>query len=194
MPDLQIRHHRTGTILYAGRFRTVRDCVEQAVRDGVCLDYADLRNANLAHAALDDATLRRARLDYANLTGANLSEARLSGASFAHATLYGTCLCFSALDSCDFRGAFFGGTDVAGAVLDRGRFSTLSAFSLNFIDAGQLQNCLYHAEDGKGCAFSKPPLVLHGLAQPIVLMEEHILIGHRLLRRAEWAGRNEQAA
>ncbi|PJB73000.1 MAG: hypothetical protein CO093_01695 [Alphaproteobacteria bacterium CG_4_9_14_3_um_filter_47_13] len=54
MPKLQIKNSRTNIILYEGVFATVKDCLEQAVQERVCLDYADLRHANLANGALDD--------------------------------------------------------------------------------------------------------------------------------------------
>lgn len=186
MPKLQIRNHRTGAVLYDGVFSDARRCVEQAVRENVCLAYADLRHANLAQASLDDARLQGALLRHANLTGANISEALLSGADFSGATLAAACLCLSDLENCNFDAAQFGGTDIAGVRLDKARFSGLSAFTLNFADAGGLDNCLYRSSTGTVCAFSKPPLVLGGLPVPVVFMDRHLKIGYAAKTYREW--------
>lgn len=186
MPQLQIKNHRTEEIIYHGQFNSAKDCVEQAAQDNVCLDYADLRHANLSHVSLDDAIMRHARLDHANLTGANLSEARLSGTSFAGVTLHGACLAFSALDGCNFENCEFGGTYIAGAVLDNARFSALSAFSLNFIDAERMDDCIYTAASGVSCPFSRPPLAINGLALPVVFLDRHLKIGRSVRTYEEW--------
>jgi len=188
MPRLEIRNHRTGTIIYEGEFATARACVEQAVGDGICLDYADLRHTNLANATLDDAVMRHVRLDGANLTGANLSEAQLDGTSFVNAALYAACLCLSSFSGCGFEGATFGGTDIAGSRLQACRFSTLSAFSLNFIDAAAIADCRYYASEGAVCPFSKPPLVLQGLALPVIALDHHLKIGSSARTWQEWDG------
>lgn len=185
MPQIAIKHHRTKTVLHAGHFSGLRAAVEDAVRTHVRLDGADLRHANLALAGLDGAALSGARLDGANLTGANLSESVLSGTSLAGTTLHGACLCFSDLENCDFCGALFGGTDIAGTRLDRSRFAGLSTFSLNFIDADSLKDCLYLDTDGQKHLFSHPPLVVLGLPQPLILTERHIQVGHTLILRPD---------
>lgn len=187
MPRLEIRNHATGAVIYDGLFATARDCVEQAAREGVCLDYADLRNANLANAALDDVIMREARLDGANLTGANLSEARLDGTSFTNATLHAACLCLSSLAGCGFEGSLFGATDVTGCLMQSCRFSTLSAFSLNFIDAANLEDCSFRNSQGFVCPFSKPPVALHGFALPVIFLDRHLKIGSLTKTYQEWA-------
>ncbi len=186
MPALQIINHRTGTLIYQGRFQTAGACLEQAAADNVSLDYADLRNANLAGTALDGISMRYALLDRVNLTGANLSEARLDGASFRGATLQGACLAFSTMEHCNFDGTFFGATDIAGAVLDDSHFSTLSAFSLNFIDCTSLHGCTYQEDGEERCHFSSPPLVLHGLSLPVVFMQDHLKIGAAVKHYEQW--------
>ena len=193
MPRVQIKNHRTGTVLFEGDFTTAKACVEQAVRDSVCLDYADLHNANLCNAMLDDALMRHARLDYANLTGANLSEARLDGTSFASATLHASCLCYSSLNNANFDSAQFGATDITGCALRKGRFSGLSAFTLNFIDAGVMDNCLYRSTAGVACPLSKPPLVLQGMDLPVILLDRHLKIGPLVRPFRDWFHTNDNS-
>lgn len=186
MPRLQIKNYRTGETIFAGRFASAKECVEQACRDHVNLDYADLRHTNLGNAMLDDITMRHARLDYANLTGANLSEAQLSNTSFAYATLHAVCFCYSSLENCNFDNALFGATDITGCALQKSRFSALSAFSLNFRDSARMDNCVYRAAAGTMCPVSRPPLVLKGLSVPVILMDLHLKIGHTVKTCREW--------
>lgn len=187
MPLLQIKNYCTNAVIYEGRFPSVRACVEQAVREKVKLDYADLRHASLANADLDDGVLRHARLDYTNLTGANLSEVRLESAIFRGATLHGACLCFSDLTGCDFEDSQFGGSDIAGARIEYAQFSLPSSFSLNFTDAESLTGCTYLAANGQRCPFSRPPVVIHGLSLPVIFLDRHLLAGETVLSYEEWA-------
>ncbi|MGL6125765.1 pentapeptide repeat-containing protein [Chryseobacterium artocarpi] len=76
---------------------TIKDTLQQAVKDGATLDGANLvganlyganlYGANLVGANLDGATLDGANLDGANLYGANLDGANLDGANLYGANL-----------------------------------------------------------------------------------------------------------
>lgn len=142
-----VRHVRTRAVLYEGAFDSLRHCVEEAVRAGVCLD------------------------------GANLSESALTGTSFANATLYGTCLSLSDMTGCNFQGALFGGTDIAGALLSRARISTSSALGLAWSSARHDGALFFDEISGKICPISQPPLVIEGLGGMMALMDRHIRIG-----------------
>ena len=72
MKPYTLKNHRTGQRLYEGVFAGMKECVESAVREGMCLDGADLGRANLVNAQMDEASLRGARFAGANLMGANL--------------------------------------------------------------------------------------------------------------------------
>lgn len=61
---------------------SLKELVEKAVRDGIGLNYANLKGANLEDADLEDADLRGADLRGANLSGANLGGANLRDAKF----------------------------------------------------------------------------------------------------------------
>ncbi len=186
MPRLQIKNHRTGETLYEGSFDTAKDCIEQAASEGVNLDYADLHHTNLSNAALDDIVMRHARLDGSNLTGANLSEARLDGTSFTNTTMHGACLCESSLKGCNFEGASFGATDITGSILQNCSFSTLSAFTLNFINAKTVKDCRFEDNTKAICPFSKPPVILQGLALPVILLDRHLKIGSTIKTYQDW--------
>jgi hypothetical protein len=178
MRAISIKEVGSGQILYHGRFRDLKACVEAAIADGASLKNADLRHANLAHAALDDGELQGARLDNANLCGANISEAALEGAILTNAALQNACFSFADLRQCDFTGGLFGATDITGARMDGARFSTLSSFTLNFRDTASMDDCLFFNETSReSCRFSRPPIAITGLAWPVALLDSHVQVG-----------------
>jgi hypothetical protein len=65
---------------YEAENATIKDAVEQAVKEKVSLCLANLRLANLSSADLSSADLRLANLRLANLSSANLRLAELSSA------------------------------------------------------------------------------------------------------------------
>ena len=82
---------------------TIKETLEQAIKENANLEYADLRNANLYkanleyadlynanlyNANLEDANLRNADLRNANLINANLEDADLRNANLYNANLY----------------------------------------------------------------------------------------------------------
>ena len=117
-----------------------------------------------------------------NLTGANLSEAYLKNANFSNTALYNTCFSFSNMAACDFKEARFGGTDIAGAIIDGSAFSSLSAFSLDLTLVRQMKDCLFVNRNGQASIMSRPPIVLKGFGKtPIILTDNHIHAGHNRL-------------
>lgn len=164
--------------LYYGTFSSFRRCVEQAVADGVSLRGASLHNANFLNADLDGADLRQADLSGCNLTGANASECQMNGADFTGATLHGTILCESDLSHAHMGSVAFGATDIFAAVLKDCRFSSLSAFTLNFIDALTLSGSCFINPCRTICPMSRPPVLIQGLNQRMIIMDRHIKIGH----------------
>ena len=96
MEHIQIRTWSTNETIfeYEG---TLKEAVEEAVRQGISLKYADLRDANLEGADLKGANLRDADLRDADLNNANLEGAHLSGADLNSAKLIGADLRFADL-------------------------------------------------------------------------------------------------
>jgi uncharacterized protein YjbI with pentapeptide repeats len=174
---IQTIRNVAGDVVFEGCFDTMRACAEMAVSTGVCLDGAVLSGENLMNASLDGSRLRGARLDNANLTGVNLSEALLDGADFTNASLQGACLCQSSLRGCNFDGASFGDTDIAGSNIGGSHFSTPSAFLLNFIDTADMSGCYYSASVTEAYLMSRPPVTIHGLPFPVAFMDEAVKIG-----------------
>ena len=71
-----------GKVLFAleKENNTIKDTLEEAVRNNVNLENANLRNANLENANLRNANLENANLRNANLRNANLENANLRNA------------------------------------------------------------------------------------------------------------------
>jgi uncharacterized protein YjbI with pentapeptide repeats len=177
--DIISRH--SDKILFSGRFRSFRHTLESAVTNNTDLTGADLRARNLSGISLDDALLDQADFTGSNLTGANLSEARLRGASFINTCLYNTCFAYSDLQGCSFIDASFGGTDITGSNLSHSTFSTLSCFSLDFVDAAAMTGCIFTNPDGMIATMSKPPLVIKGASRSVIIfMDRTVKIDHAL--------------
>ena len=83
-----------GKVLFAleKENNTIKDTIEEAVRNNANLinanlENANLRNANLENANLINANLENANLEYANLINANLYNANLEYANLEYANL-----------------------------------------------------------------------------------------------------------
>ena len=90
---------------YEKENNTVKDTVEEAVRQKVNLNGASLDGANLYRANLDGASLNGASLNGANLYRANLNRANLDGANLNEASLYGANLNEASLYRANLDGA-----------------------------------------------------------------------------------------
>ena len=75
---IEIKSWSDGRVLYSGEHETVKEAAEKAVKNGVSLTGADLRDADLGGANLMDAKLGGADLRDAYLSGADLRDAYLS--------------------------------------------------------------------------------------------------------------------
>lgn len=172
--------------LFAGEYDSIKDCIEDAVRNEINLDYVDLRGVNLMNADLDEGMFNHARFDHANLTGANLSGTKLNGACFRNATLYNTCFCEAQLSGAQFFGASFGATDIDWADISKTCFDTLLALDLQFSDALLMQSALYYDRTGTICNLSHPPVVIKGLQNVVVLFDDHMKVGSVVLPYPSW--------
>ena len=101
----EIKHRRTGEVIFSCETETMRQCVEQAVRDSADLRAADLSAADLSHADLRHAGLRYADLRHAGLRHADLRYADLRNADLRHADLSAADLRHADLRSADLNSA-----------------------------------------------------------------------------------------
>jgi hypothetical protein len=180
MPFFEIRSMPDGLILYSGEHKNFRACVEMAVKERISLRRADLRQANLLNAMLDGADLREADFSGTNLTGVNLSEAQLDHGLFSGSILVNAVLCESSARNTNFIDASFGATLIAESILDGSYFSTLSAFDLDFQTAGSMKNCSFVNPCHTVCPMTRPPLVIRGLAKPLIIMDRHMKVGNEV--------------
>ena len=107
---------------YSKEDNTIKDTVEEAVRQGISLN-----GASLDWASLNWASLNGASLDWASLNGASLNGASLNGASLNRASLDGASLNWASLDgalnvpyiplNCPSDGAFIGWKKVDGKLV-----------------------------------------------------------------------------
>ncbi len=178
MTYYQITSIQDGRTLYCGEFSTFRDCVEAAITHGASLRHADLRRAKLLNAMLDGADLRGADFTGTNLNGANLSEAKLDNALFYGTGLINGVLCESSLKDAQFIDSRFGATLIDSALLDRAHFSGLSTFTLDFTGVRSMRHCRFLNPCGTLCPMTRPPVVIHGLSRPFIVLDQHLKIGH----------------
>ncbi len=85
MENIEIKSRWNGKVLVAGKYESIKDCLEK--NRGASLQGANLRGANLRDANLQDANLQGANLQGANLQGAFLQDANLQGANLRGASL-----------------------------------------------------------------------------------------------------------
>ena len=105
---IEIKNRWTGNVLfeYEKEDNTLKDTLEQAIKEDANLRDADLEGANLRDAYLRDAYLRGANLRGANLRGADLRCANLRGANLRCAYLRDADLEGADLEGADLRGAY----------------------------------------------------------------------------------------
>ena len=86
---MEIKNRYTGKIIHSGDFNSMKELVEDAIKNKINLRYAYLEGANLEGANLEGADLRYANLYGINLRDANLRDAYLSGINLNRANLRG---------------------------------------------------------------------------------------------------------
>lgn len=182
-----LRKTGQGDLLFQGDFDHIKETVEAAVNQGVCLDYVDLRGANLMNANLDEGHFNHARFDHANLTGANLCGAQLQSTRFLNATLYNTYLCEANLTGAQFFGSSFGGVDIAWADIKDTCFDTMTALDLNFSHSLIMKGAMFYDPTGVTCEMSHAPIVIKGLEYPIVLFDNHMKVGAAVMSFDAWS-------
>ena len=124
---IEIKHRRTGAVLWSGEANNLKDGLVAAVKSGadlwganlggVDLGGASLKGASLEGANLEGAYLRDANLADANLAGANLAGANLDDASLVGAYLMDANLEGASLEGANLEGASLGGANLKGANL-----------------------------------------------------------------------------
>ena len=84
---MEIKNRKTGEIIFSGEYSSMRECVEDAVRKKISLQWAYLQGVDLQDADLQDADLQWASLRWSGLQGSILQRSRLQGADLQGARL-----------------------------------------------------------------------------------------------------------
>ena len=113
---------------YEKENNTLKDTLEEAVKQEANLYRANLDGANLYRANLDGANLNRASLNRASLNRASLNGASLEGANLNRASLEGASLNGASLEGANLNRASLEGASLEGANLNR---ASLEGASLN---------------------------------------------------------------
>ena len=103
---------------YEKEDNTLKDTLEEAIKQGANLDRASLDGANLDGANLNGASLNGASLYRASLDGASLDGANLDGASLNRASLYRASLYRASLNGANLNGANLDRANLYGASLN----------------------------------------------------------------------------
>ena len=162
---------------YEKENNTIKDTVEEAVRNGVSLENADLVCADLSNAYLSGANLCEADLSGANIREANLSDAYLKDAHFEHAYFYyadlscanlsGANLREACLFGVNFRSANLSGAYLSNAIINAAGMAftnlseaDLSGVNLYGVDLTDAKNIPYipmNIPDGELIGWKKLP-------------------------------------
>ncbi len=115
---------------YTNENATIKDAVEEAVKQNISLSLANLSSANLRSADLSSANLRSADLSLADLSLANLSSANLRSANLCSADLRS-----ANLSSANLRSANLCSADLRSADLRSAKLSLANLSSANLRSA-----------------------------------------------------------
>ena len=154
----EIKHRVTGEVLFSCEASSLKEAVLAAIKDGVSLRWADLRNvdlsgADLRNVDLSGADLSGADLRNADLRNADLRNADLRSADLIGANLIGANLIGANLRSADLRNADLSFADLSGADL---RNADLRSADLSFADlrSAYLRNVNLRSADLSGADLS----------------------------------------
>ena len=146
-----------------------------------------IRNINgavIAHS--DEKTLRRAAeycvMQNMDLSGADFRGGRLRGAALdgmrgKDACFWSADLTNSDLGLADLRGAYFSSTILEGAVLDGAKISCPSFWSCDLQNIKSMHGLIYSHRGEVDISLNRPPLVVRGLPQRLVLLPGFCLWG-----------------
>jgi len=156
---MQIKRWTDDVVIFEDDSDNIRDCLTNAVKQQISLDYARLVGASLDYArlvgaSLEGASLEGASLNRASLVGARLVEASLEGASLNRASLIGASL----------EGASLIGASLEGASLNRA-----SLVDASLVDAS-LNRASLNRASLVGASLEGASLVGTSLVNPSLLL------------------------
>ena len=126
----EIKHRFTNEVIHSFD-GTIKECVEDAVKKGISLAYANLESANLRSANLRSADLYSANLYSANLESANLESANLESANLYSANLRSADLYSANLYSANLYSANLESANLRSANLYSANLESANLYSAN---------------------------------------------------------------
>jgi hypothetical protein len=115
---MDILHRHTGAVLFRSDAATMmRQCLLQAINNGIDLSHSDLSECDLSECNLSRCDLRHSDLSGCDLRYTNLSGSYLSGCNLSGCDLSGCDLSGSNLSGCDLRGSNMSGCNLSGSNL-----------------------------------------------------------------------------
>lgn len=175
-------------MIYEAPFRTIKRTAEQAIKEGVNLSFADFRKADLRKAQLDGAILNGACFWGADLSGADISGAYMHGCDLRLAQCMETCFAESIITASDCRGASFSKTIFTGCDLSGSHFSCPTFLHQDLAGSHRLKNCTYLHSGEETCILSRPPVVINGLTERIIILDRQIIIGSLCKNLSDYSG------
>jgi len=194
-PVFSIKSRFFGKILFELQCKSLKICIEAAVKSkadlsGAYLTHANLDGAYLTHANLDGAYLAHANLSGANLYGAYLTHANLDGAYLTHANLDGAYLTHANLYGADLSGANLTHANLSGAYLYEACLDGAYLTHANLSGANLIHANLYGANldgaDGEKTKIKHIPLQILGLRWPVIIFDKDMKIGCEYHSISDW--------
>lgn len=175
MEKMEIKHRWDESILFSGKFESMKTCVEAAVSAGVSLAGANLAGVNLTGANLAGARLADAIFTDAFLADANFTDTYLAGANFTDAYLADTYFTDAYLAGAIFIGAYLTDANLEGVDLTDAFLADAYLGGVNLTGA-----------TWGGVPCTKPPIQVFGLRYRVTILDSHIKIGCELYSLFEW--------
>ncbi len=166
-----------GKVIAHSDQKTLRRALEYSVSQGMDLSSADFRGTKLARASLDGMRAQGACFWGADLEGCDLGLADLRMADMRRASLKDCCLAESDLTGADLRGAFFSNTLFEGSILDGVKISCPSIWSCDLQNVSSMRGLVYSHKGEVDITLGRPPIVIRGLSQRLVLLPGFCLWG-----------------
>jgi len=143
--NYEIKHAISGTVLFTLETKSLKLCLEAAVKSGADLSGANLFGKNLSRADLTEANLTRADLFGANLSGADLFRANLSGANLTETNLSRADLTEANLSGANLTGANLSRADLTETNLTEANLSRANLSRADLTEANLTRADLFRA-------------------------------------------------
>lgn len=172
----------SGKKIFETRHKRMRDTLEEAVKKGIDLSYADLRRYKFRNASLDGMIAAGASFWGADLSGSDIGYATLHGADFRGSLLKDVCFAHSNLTGANMLGSHFENTILQNTTMDRVRVSCPSFWNSDLQSIRSMIGFVFLHKGEEEFVMHAPPLIIRGIGYPLILQENICLWGDVLYR------------